>query len=296
MERAEEKKQELLRFLADEIWTMPDIVSLLLGKGSENISRQTVHALVKRLANGGFLKRFKPTDEESDRRGKRLVYVGITRAGRIEAGADPEGRVFEPSKLRDFSLDHRLYQQKVRILGTFRGWTGWQGYQRRTDTDEYGEPLPPWPIQADYVAVIRGRRVAIEAERTLKSARRYAEIWKLHAEAIEEGRWERVLYVLPTPQVKAAFDTLRSRDRIGSSRIMKSIVIDELGTPTVPTVPSPVAAPRLPKVDTRSDAEITRALIAEVCDETERFFQENGLKDPPWQIQDDGEPTDECME
>lgn len=220
--RAEQKNERLLEFLCSEIWTMYPTIGWLIGDGSQPAARQSVHTLVSRLEDEGLLRTWRPTRISDTDKGGRQVYVGITRKGRIKVGADPEKRVFDPSKLGDASRrNHKMYAQKIRILLTFRGWSDWDIQQR--DEDGY-----PYAVQADYVCTRNGEVAAIEAERTLKSASRYKSVWEAHIDAARNGRWDRVIYYLPSSKEKASFEAIRQRSAVGRHSLFKVKTVDEL--------------------------------------------------------------------
>lgn len=186
--RAEEKRRLLLRFLRDEIYTSMAVAALVMGCGPR-AAEQTVksmerHALVRRH-RVKILETLPATP-----------IIGITHHGQSmtfypDQGELPMARVFEPSKYSLVGLQHHLDLQRTRVSlhGTdlVHGWNP-------------GELLVVQKGQQRPDAVVdlsNGDRVAIEVERSLKSAKRYRAIASGHFGAFLSRSWDGVVYVCP---------------------------------------------------------------------------------------------------
>ncbi len=183
-DRGQEKRQIILRFLVDEVWSSAQI----LGQVAGIVARQAVHRTLTAMAREGLIRKAEsPTLE-----GQGTTLWGITPHGRaLTPDADPAGHTFEPSKLSLDRVPHQLALQRIRLAAEAAGWTGW------TRGETLGKDVA---IRPDAMAVRPdGYRMAIECERTIKTAKRYQQIVTGHLRAIRAGDWVGVYYVSPAP-------------------------------------------------------------------------------------------------
>jgi hypothetical protein len=131
-------------------------------------------------------------------RGQGVTLWGITAQGRaLCPDADPIGHTFEVSKVSLDRVPHQLLLQELRLAAEAAGWTDWQ----RGETLGKGVPIRP-----DAMATRPdGHRFAIEAERSIKTAKRYQNVIQSHIKAIRDGSWAGVYYVCP-PTIAAGLE------------------------------------------------------------------------------------------
>jgi hypothetical protein len=129
---------------------------------------------------------------------------GITPHGlALTPSADPAGRYFEPSKLSLERVPHQIALQNIRLDAEAAGWTEW------TRGEALGKSPP---IRPD--ALVRrpdGNIVAVECERTIKTAKRYQKVLSEHLRAMRNGKWAGVYFVCPST---VAIGLQRMFDRI----------------------------------------------------------------------------------
>lgn len=187
--RVEEKRRLILRFLRDEIWSDPKNIGELL--------KVKPAAAYRTLANLTQLELL---------RSMRIPVVGgfstlwgITAHGQAMA-SDPGEVVFEktfsPSRISTRYVRHILDIQWLRIRAERSGWTEWV-IADRIDKWAEGQPRPD-----AFALDTSGARIAIEAEITLKSPKRYVQILNAWLQAIRRNEVQRVIWVSPDATVR----------------------------------------------------------------------------------------------
>ncbi|MDA8232723.1 MAG: hypothetical protein M0006_15440 [Magnetospirillum sp.] len=182
--RAASKRAAVLRYLASEVWSTADLIGRAAGIGCRRVSNR----LLSTLAREGSVRRAPAPDLSA------LTIWGITPHGRavvagMDAGIDPAGPVFEPGRVALSAIPHRLMIQRLRAAGEAAGWTGW------TPGDRLARDLATRP---DAIGTRPdGVRLAIEAERTVKTPQRYRAIVAGHLKAITAGSYAGVYVVAP---------------------------------------------------------------------------------------------------
>lgn len=185
-----EKRRRVLAFLRTETWTTPGVLSELIG------DRSSASRLVSSLERDGLVV------VESLPFGRKAV--GITPTGQAEAAAvtgKPPGRAFERGRVPVSTLDHRLNLQRLRISLARAGWSGWV-YPDRQPVAQKSRKDTHRPDAV--VTTPGGVRVALEVERTVKTAKRYRFVIGRHLAQISAGMYTYVIYACPTPAMAAA--------------------------------------------------------------------------------------------
>lgn len=177
-----EKLLTILVFLRSETWSTVKILSEHMG-----CSQTKIRVAMRQLTGAEFVRSHNPDSM------LETIY-GLTTAGLMKSfddGSEPKiVPIFEPSKIRDANLRHHLDLQRARIILERSGWTGWI---RGNPTDCRMRKI------ADATAISpNGQRVAIELERTIKTAKRYEAIFSEYLQAIRRGEYSWVLYVAPS--------------------------------------------------------------------------------------------------
>lgn len=191
-ERARAKREAVLAFLADEVWSSAPI----LGQISGVVTRQGVHRLLVAMEQAGEIRRANAPILA----GQGVTLWGITPHGlALTPGSDPSGAYFQPSKLSIERVPHQLALQRLRLAAEASGWEHWIRGERM------GKVMTVRPDAL--VTRPDGNIVAIECELTVKTTKRYQRILFEHLQAIRAGRWVGVYYV-STPQVAAGLTRL----------------------------------------------------------------------------------------
>ncbi|MEW5972344.1 MAG: hypothetical protein AB1713_01135 [Pseudomonadota bacterium] len=204
MARAADKRRRLLAFLRTEIWTTGDVVGELLDIRHPHTIRSLIHKLVA--------EELLISDEVVLPNGNTIKLVGVTLNGQAHAadlvGKDIILRHYEKGRVGLSTIHHTLDLQMLRIRFAKAGWKGWT----------YADRLPPdqksrTPHRPDAVSVHpgNGQRYAIEAERHLKTKKRYEAIIGHHLTGIWGGTYDRVLYATPTGIEGGALVSILSR-------------------------------------------------------------------------------------
>jgi hypothetical protein len=143
-----------------------------------------------------------PDDEPPSRRfvGRKTVLWGITPHGLAFAWDLEEAlqvrAAFEVGKLNPSYVEHHIGVQRLRLQAERAGWQRWQPGRLLL-----GRKLAKVP---DSEAIdINGIRVAVEFEREIKTAKRYAAIVGAYLVALKAERWQRVDYICPTVDMAA---------------------------------------------------------------------------------------------
>ncbi|CAZ88724.1 MobC family replication-relaxation protein [Thiomonas arsenitoxydans] len=186
--RAAEKRRLLLRFLREELYTTPKVAGLVMGVG-ERAARQTLAP----LEAAGLIKRWPIQLFEGL---QSITIVGITTLGQAHA-FDPAtekviDRQFDPARFSVMFLQHTLDIQRLRIEATASGQVKQWVNGDRLAAVKQGEKKPDAVL-----LTCDGLRIAIEAERSIKSPKRYAAIVEGHLNAMHQGKWQRVVWTFP---------------------------------------------------------------------------------------------------
>ena len=186
--RAAEKRRLLLRFLREELYTTPKVAGLVMSVG-ERAARQTLAP----MEAAGLIKRW-PIQLFDGL--QTITIVGITTMGQGHA-FDPAtekviDRAFDPARFSVMFLQHTLDIQRLRIEATASGHVKQWVNGDRLAAIKAGEKKPDAVcLTADAV------RIAIEAERSIKSPKRYQAIVEGHLTAMHQGKWQRVVWTFP---------------------------------------------------------------------------------------------------
>ncbi len=198
MQRAEQKKTLLLRFLREELYTTPQVAAQVMG-----VAPRAARATVAALEASGFVKRHHIELVPSL---PPLVLIGITPSGQSmafdPATEAPIDRSFEPGRFSLNYLRHTLETQQLRIQASYAGITKWVSGDRMAAVQK-GVKKP------DAVALdVRGQRVAIEVERSVKGPKSYADVLSGHLTAMHQNKWSRVVWSSPDTKTRDRVKTL----------------------------------------------------------------------------------------
>lgn len=188
-QRAKDKRWNLLRLLRDEIFTNMDTAARVM-QVEERAARSTVAAMEEE----GLVKRHSVKVLTSL---PPITLVGITSLGQANAfdisqAEQPLEKVFQTGKFSLLNLQHSLDLQNLRLDAVFSGKVKRWLPADRVMPSKKGISRPD--------AVLLNHhdfRLAIEVERTVKSPKRYTEILAGHLTAIQQNKWDRVVWASP---------------------------------------------------------------------------------------------------
>lgn len=188
-ERIEEKRNLILRFLREEIWSDPKCLGELL-----QVKPAATYRTLAGLVEEGLLR-----SAQIPMVGGHIGLWGITTHGQAMAampGEEVFEKVFSPSRVSPRYVQHILDIQRLRILAEHSGWSQWVNADRIEKWAE-GQPRPD-----AYATSTAGERVAVECERTIKSPKRYGGILNAWLQAIRRNEVQRVAWVSPDPRIR----------------------------------------------------------------------------------------------
>ena len=188
VERTSLKRKLLLRFLRINLFTSAEIAGLLIGVKS----RQGIHTTLLALEKDELLRR-----EVFEINGRRWTLWGITSHGQAFAfdpdlGEIPESKYFEHGRVGLSVLAHTLDIQRLSIIAAQFGWTNWQ-LGDRIEKWQAGQSRPDVIVKAP-----SGCTVALECERTIKTAKRYQVVLSDRLQAMKRGEFARCIWLCPT--------------------------------------------------------------------------------------------------
>jgi hypothetical protein len=189
--RNEEKTRLVLRFLRDETWTHIDVLQNLLGIKT----RSPVHTFLRKLEAQNLIR----SDFLDVAYGRDIQLWGITSNGLAHSFDDDEQYQARPTfsvkKVTQSTMQHKLDLQYVRVLCEKKGFLNWR------DGSSLGLRKSGFKVP-DALVDMNGQTVALEVERTIKTAKRYADIIASHLRAARDGHWSKVIYLCPNEKVK----------------------------------------------------------------------------------------------
>lgn len=205
-EAAKQKMRALLYFLKEE--TFSDLRTLKKVVGYKGKHNHAMYNLLNKAVAMGFLNKH----EYPVLTGKKSLW-GITMQGLamvVSANDKVFPAYFEPGKLKHWTLEHRLLNQRVRIALEEKGGTGWLN----GDRGEFMARYPGIRHRPDGIITLSsGAIVAVETERSLKTRARYINIINSHLAASDAGCWHYAMYVMPDDKTSVAlgrlFDSIR---------------------------------------------------------------------------------------
>lgn len=189
--RKEEKEQQILRFLRDQIWSTAEILSDV----AQVKARQAIHKTLVRMEKGELIARH----HLDTIAGKKTIW-GITSNGQVYA-ADPDSdeapnqNYFEPSRLSETTAHHHLGIQQIRLTGEKHGWYDWIDGNRLKAGNNNGKRPDALMTSPS------GLRFSIEFERSFKTIKRYEAILSTYLQVIKQGDVDAVIWICPDDKV-----------------------------------------------------------------------------------------------
>jgi hypothetical protein len=186
IEQGNKRVKLALDFLSDEVYTNRQ----MLKEATGITSSQGIGHFIKRLEKLGLAKQINlPSVEDPN---KTYKIIGITSQGMAEAD-HIDRRGFELSKLKHSQLLHKFLCQQVHLQAIKQNYKFISG---RWLTDEwFGGKNTKRP---DAIIITQdNQKIAIEAERTIKSKYRYQQIIVQYLKMIKANQVIKVRYVMP---------------------------------------------------------------------------------------------------
>lgn len=189
--RIAEKRRTILRFLREEVWTTAELVAGLL----EFTTRAPAYQTLKAMERDGLLR----SHIAELAYGRKVSLWGLTPHGLAFAFDDDEPlqevSIFQPSRVSVSQMSHKVELQQLHIRALRCGWTSW--------TDGHNLNMLKGDKIPDAVAVTAsGERVAVELERTVKSAKRYYDIVVSYTLRRKAHGWQEVRYYCPDEAIR----------------------------------------------------------------------------------------------
>lgn len=176
--RRAEKEKIILNLLKDECFSTARHIAVLL-----KTKRTATFETVKRMEKKGLLLQAKVEDQS---------LWGLTPQGAFLA----DGRHFDPKRVSAIMVKHDLAVQRAKIEAMAMGWSHFLA--ERTLRQMAVKERTTWLQVPDAFAVSpRGRKVALEVERTAKTPKRYSAIFNCYCQMLSDKTIQEVVYICP---------------------------------------------------------------------------------------------------
>lgn len=197
-----EKQSKVLSFLLEERFSTATVLALLL-----KMTPNGVHRTLLKMEKEGLVK---PHTVDFELSAWNLKIWGVTPTGALlAADMDEDLNFFEVGRTKPITIAHSLALQRVKVIALNNRWVEWESSSKMLK--KANESRSTWIQVPDAVARSpKGRKVAIELERTVKTPKRYVEILANYAEMMAMGTIDEVIYVCPT-QLTARLERLFHR-------------------------------------------------------------------------------------
>lgn len=189
-----ENETKILSFLLEERFSTPKILAQHLRKTPNGTQR-----ILRRMEANGLIKSHSVDFELSAWNQK---IWGLTPTGTCLATPEDEDvKFFEVGRIKPVTMTHSLKLQRVKVAAISKGWSQWESSSKMLQRATKSRSI--WIQIPDAVGISpRGRKVAIELEKTLKTPKRYVEILANYAEMLASETIAEVIYVCPDPLTK----------------------------------------------------------------------------------------------
>lgn len=178
--RRAEKEKIILDILKDERFSTAKILGRPLG-----LKRTSTFETLKRMEREGLLLQAQ-VDNQS--------VWGLTPSGAFLAAEDGSCRHFDPKRVSAITVKHDLAVQRAKVEAMAMGWSDFLA--ERTLRQMAVKERTTWLQVPDAFAVSpRGRKVALEAERTAKTPKRYKAIFDSYCQMLADKTIQEVVYI-----------------------------------------------------------------------------------------------------
>lgn len=197
-----EKQSKVLSFLLEERFSTAAVLALLL-----KMTPNGVHRTLLKMEKEGLIKLHTVDFELS---AWNLKIWGLMPKGALlAADMNEDLNFFEVGRTKPITIAHSLALQRVKVIALINRWVEWESSSKMLK--KANENRSTWIQVPDAVARSpKGRKVAVELERTVKTPKRYVEILANYAEMMSMGIIDEVIYVCPA-QLTARLERLFHR-------------------------------------------------------------------------------------
>ena len=184
-----EKQSKVLSFLLEERFSTATVLALLL-----KMTPNGVHRTLLKMEKEGLIK---PHTVDFELSAWNLKIWGVTPTGALlAADMDEDLNFFEVGRTKPITIAHSLALQRVKVIPLSNSWIEWERSSKMLK--KANESRSTWIQVPDAVARSpKGRKVAIELERTVKTPKRYVEILANYAEMLSSDVIAEVVYICP---------------------------------------------------------------------------------------------------
>lgn len=174
--RRAEKEKMIFEMLKDDRFSTASILGRSLG-----LKRTAAFETLKKMEKKGLLLQAKVEDQS---------LWGLTPQGAFLA----DGRHFDPKRVSVITIRHDLAVQKAKVEAMVVGWNGFLA--ERTLRQMAVKERTTWLQVPDAFAMSpRGRKVALEVERTVKTPKRYTAIFDSYCQMLADKTIQEVIYI-----------------------------------------------------------------------------------------------------
>jgi DNA-binding Lrp family transcriptional regulator len=197
-----EKQSKVLSFLLEERFSTAAVLALLL-----KMTPNGVHRTLLKMEKEGLIK---PHTVDFELSAWNLKIWGLMPKGALlAADMNEDLNFFEVGRTKPITIAHSLALQRVKVIALINRWVEWESSSKMLK--KANENRSTWIQVPDAVARSpKGRKVAIELERTVKTPKRYVEILANYAEMMSMRIIDEVIYVCPA-QLTARLERLFHR-------------------------------------------------------------------------------------
>mgnify|MGYP003604123330 FL=1 len=184
-----EKERKILSFLLEEGYSTAKILAQFLKMTPNGVQRT-----LRKMEANDLIKAHTVDFELSS---WNLKIWGLTPSGTLLATPEDEKfKFFEVSRVKPITMAHSLALQRVKVLALSQGWSEWESSSKMLQNANLNRST--WLQVPDAVAMSpKGRKIAIELERTVKTPKRYVEILANYAEMLSSEIIAEVIYICP---------------------------------------------------------------------------------------------------
>lgn len=184
-----EKERKILSFLLEEGYSTAKILAQFLKMTPNGVQRT-----LRKMEANDLIKAHTVDFELSS---WNLKIWGLTPSGTLLATPEDEKfKFFEVSRVKPITMAHSLALQRVKVLAVGQGWGDWKSSSKMLQNANLNRST--WLQVPDAVAMSpKGRKIAIELERTVKTPKRYVEILANYAEMLSSEIIAEVIYICP---------------------------------------------------------------------------------------------------
>lgn len=210
--RRVEKEQVILDFLREAGFSTAKILGDLL-----DLRRTATFETLKSLKRRELLQEVKTTDEVGS--GSPSLW-GLTPTGAFLATEEGDWSYFDPNRVSPITIKHELAVQMARVKTVGMEWGEWLG--GRTLRKMAHKERSKWLQVPDAFAISpKGRKVALEVERTVKTSKRYEAIFSSYCQMLLDDTVQEIVYICPediAPRLERFFSKIDSMRVNGSFR------------------------------------------------------------------------------